>query len=157
MKNFENSKNYFIHNSNKKNISTKMSSFKDMEASISSQVRFYFGVTVVPLSIVSNIVSIYLFSQKSLNKNTKNGYLNAFLCLFNVFALFNFFLFSQILPYVGINTTSSSYFSCTFFNIYRRWGLQSPSVQQVFITLLFFLNLKYPTPNTPSERNKDGT
>lgn len=115
-----------------------------MEVEISRNLGLVYSVTFLPLGIAFNMVSIYIFCQKKLNKNTQNGRLNAFLCLFNIFALSNSFLFTQFLPYFNIYLIDQSHFACTFLNVWRRFALQSPSFQQVLITVLFYLNVRFP-------------
>ena len=106
------------------------------------QINFYFSITVVPIGIVINILSIFIFKRKSLNKNTNMGYMYSTLSLFNICALMNSILFTQFLPYFDIDITSYSEYGCKFLNLWRRFAKQSPSIHQILIAFMFYFSVK---------------
>ena len=108
------------------------------------QINFYFSITVVPIGIVINILSIFIFKRKSLNKNTNMGYMYSTLSLFNICALMNSILFTQFLPYFDIDITSYSEYGCKFLNLWRRFAKQSPSIHQILIAFMFYFSVKQP-------------
>ena len=51
------------------------------------QVSYYEQFGTIPLGIIGNMISIFIFSRPSLNKNTNTGFLFTILCLINIFII----------------------------------------------------------------------
>lgn len=119
-----------------------------MNAQQASNILRYFNLSftsiVVPLGSVFNTIAMVIFCQRALNRSTVNGFMNAFLCLYNTIALLNLFFLSQFLPALGINLLAVSQFTCKFFTEWRLVFIQLPSIQQMLISLFYYLSTRYP-------------
>ncbi|RMZ97422.1 hypothetical protein BpHYR1_019265 [Brachionus plicatilis] len=96
-------------------------------------VQYYFSITTMPLGILLNILSMWIFSRKRFNKNTNMGFLYIILCLFNIIALINQ-LIIYTLEKFEIDPRNFNLFSCKFYNIFASVALQIPSIAQIYIS-----------------------
>lgn len=99
-----------------------------------TQINFYYSVTIIPLGIILNIISIIAFSNQP-NMPHNLNLLYIFLSIYDILALLNSILFAQLLPSLGIILFNYSTFNCVFFNWWRKVAVQSPSWMQVLLTL----------------------
>lgn len=104
----------------------------------------YMNFMIVPIGILTNMVSIIIFIKKRLNKKTNIGYMHALLCLFNIFPLINSVMLTQILPHYKIDLFQKSEFSCKLFSFWIRFALDCPSFQQIYITAMLMVSIKFP-------------
>ena len=109
-----------------------------------SYLEFVFNLIVIMVGFLANMSSIYIFSRKSLNKGTNVGYLHSILCIVNIFPLFNSIFLNDVLPNYDINILDDSVFSCKFLNFWKRFTIGLSSFQQLFITYILFLSVKFP-------------
>ena len=109
-----------------------------------SYLEFLLNIIVIICGLLANLFSIYIFTKKSLNKSTNVGYLHSVLCIFNIFPLVNSIFLSDVLPYYDINILDYSSFLCKFFSFWRRFTIGLSSFQQLLITYILFLSVKFP-------------
>lgn len=119
-----------------------------MNAQQANAVLRYFNLIftsiVVPIGVIVNAIAVFVFFQKVLNNNTMNGFMNAFLCIYNIIALLNIFFITQFMPALGVNVLAASQFTCKFFTAWRLVFVQLPSLQQILITCFFYISIRYP-------------
>lgn len=114
--------------------------------SVTSNLRLYFSLTVVPIGMVTDLLAAAIFCTRPLNtKDTKHGYMNALFCFYQFLGLTNSTLSFQTLPYYNIYIQRFSAFWCMFFNFLIRIFQQAASFQQVLISLIFFLTIYFPS------------
>lgn len=116
----------------------------DLE-NISKQLNIYFSGIIVPIGLVLNLITIFIFIRHRLNTKTNMGIFYASLGVYDSLALLNSTLFIQFLPSLDISLPAMSHFACHFFSIYRRTAIQTPSWMLVIITFDRFRSVCYPT------------
>jgi hypothetical protein len=105
---------------------------------LSNQISFYFLIVMMPLGIVLNIISIFIFMRPSLNK-TNMGFIFTMLALVDTISLFYYFLVvrpNNVFGYtVNFFCGMSSYLRRTIFN-YSSWIQAYVSVDR-FVSIYF--------------------
>ena len=124
-----------------------------LSAKISS-IDFYLNIILIPLGLITNMLAIQIFCKKSLNVKTKMGYKHAILCLFNMFPLVNAILIDNILPHYNIYLMEYSECFCKILNFWKRFAMECPSVQQVFITVMMLYSVKCPSKYIEFQKKK---
>ena len=119
-----------------------------------SSIDFYLNIILIPLGFITNLLAIKIFSKKSLNVKTNMGCMHAILCLFNMFPLVNAILIVHLLPYFKINLMNHSECMCKILNFWRRFAVECPSVQQVFITVMMLYSVKCPSKYLVIQKSK---
>lgn len=114
-------------------------------ADTSKAINFYFSAYIVPIGIVLNIFSIFIFLRRKFNSLPAMRFYYIGLAIYDILALSNSIFFIQLFPYLNINFTNTSEFACKFLMIWRRAVIQSPSWVLVAITLDRFKSVYFPT------------
>ena len=107
-------------------------------------LNFYMIMILFPVGIVLNLIQLYVFSKKTLNSKTNMGSMHALLSFFNLFALVNSILLTQLLPFLKVDIKNYTNFGCKLLSFTQRISLDIPSFQQVLITFQFYLSIKHP-------------
>ncbi|CAF0882315.1 unnamed protein product [Brachionus calyciflorus] len=102
-------------------------------SNIDLSIDFYFAVSTMPLGIILNSITLFIFLRKKFNHDTNVGFLYSVLCFLNTVALINKITIS-ILDFYEINSSNSNLISCQFQKIFVSVFLQFPSFAQVYIT-----------------------
>lgn len=110
-----------------------------------NDVNLYFNLVLIPIGIVANLIAMYIFGKKNLNKKTNIGYMHSLLCLYNIVPLINSIILTQILPYYKISLPDYSNFACKILNFWRRFAIDLSSIQQVLITVFLYLSVGNPS------------
>ena len=110
-----------------------------------NKIEFYFNLIVVVVGFATNVFSIFIFMRKSLNNKTNVGYLHSILCVFNLCTLTNSIFLTEILPYFDIHIIDSSELCCKLFSFWRRFTIGLSSFQQLYITFILFITVKFPS------------
>jgi hypothetical protein len=109
---------------------------------LSDQISFYYIVICLPIGILLDVFSIYIFSKRSLQK-TNMGFL--FVCKLSIDIIlmvsYIFLLRSQLLFNVDIKTYSN--LACSLFSFYRRYILHISGFMTVFISFDRFVYIHY--------------
>jgi hypothetical protein len=103
---------------------------------------YYMNITLTPIGILTNLASIYIFTRKTLNNNTKIGNMHAILCLFNLFPLVNSMLILQLLPAWDFHMLEYTNLSCKLVSFWLRLSLDCPSLQLCIITIMLYTSVK---------------
>ena len=110
--------------------------------SLNSNFMYYFNLTVIPIGLVLNLISILVFARKEFKKTTI-GFYNIIICLVNIFSL----IFLFIINYqetIGKDILTSSSLNCTAFSfIIRMLGLYPPWLQ-IMISLDRLVCISHP-------------
>ena len=111
--------------------------------SITNAINFYYSAIVIPIGVVLNLASIYIFARSSsvTKKNVIINLLYIGLGAYDILALINSILFAQLLPSLGIYLVNYSAATCIGLNWWRKVVIQAPSWMQVIITLERYLNV----------------
>lgn len=96
-------------------------------------VQYFFSILTMPIGILLNIFTIWIFSRKRFNRNSNNGFLYITLCLFNIIALINQ-LIINILKEFATDPRNFYLYFCHFYNIFSSVTLQIPSFAQIYIS-----------------------
>ena len=91
-------------------MSNQTSDYIDYLNEVSNKIFFYVLVTTIPIGLIGNLVSFYIYKRPNLNKKTNTGFLYSYSCIFNlIFVLYyglvfrsNLFNYSLNIP-CGIN------------------------------------------------------
>jgi hypothetical protein len=108
------------------------------------ETNYYICIIIFPIGFILNLVSIYVFSDKTLNSKSNMGYMHAFLCFFNLFPLVNPILLTQVLPRLSVYLVQHSNFLCKFLTFWQQFSLACPSFQQTVISFMFYLSVRFP-------------
>lgn len=107
----------------------------DRITSATNTMNFYYSITIIPIGIILNIVTIIIFATIHRHKPTNSNLLYIGLSIYDLFALTNSILFAQLLPSLNIWLVNYSNTLCILLNWWRKIIIQSPSWVQVLITL----------------------
>lgn len=113
---------------------------------LANSVNYYYSITIVPVGMVLNLLTIFVYSTGKLRKLTNN--LSVFyiiLGVYDILALSNSILFIQLLPTINIKLFNYSDELCKFISLWRRTVIQSPSWIQIIITLDRFRSVVCPS------------
>ena len=94
---------------------------------------FYFNLTVIPIGLVLNFISILVFARKEFKKTTI-GFYNIIICLVNISSL----IFLFIINYgesIGKDILTSSSINCTAFSFLIRFLYLYPAWLQIVISI----------------------
>lgn len=117
-------------------------------------MNYFFSIIILPIGVILNLISVYVFLRRSLNTNTNMGFLCAVLCAFNVVALSSATIINALL-FNEIKVEDNSLSACKFFGLWTRWILHLPSFQQVFMSIDIYISVTYPNrfKNFRSKKN----
>jgi hypothetical protein len=107
-------------------------------------VKFYFTVSIMPIGILFNVLSLLVFTNERFHKNTSIGVLYIMLSIFNIIALTTETIFAS-LDHVEFDFLTTSLFSCRFFVMWRMLVFHMPSFIQVLISLSVYLKIQFPS------------
>jgi hypothetical protein len=109
---------------------------------ISHRITFYYIVICMPIGILLNVFSIYIFTRRNLQK-TNMGFLFACKLIIDILLLISYiFLFrSQLLFEVDLVTYSA--LTCSVSSFYRRYILHVSAFMTVFISFDRFVYIHY--------------
>lgn len=107
---------------------------------LSDQFIYYFLMVVIPIGFVGNVISVYIYTRPSLNKNTNTGFLYACMCIVNMISIFY---------YAFVNRSSSLFnytvtLPCGVDLFLRRTNFIAVSWMQVLITFDRFVAVILP-------------
>lgn len=107
---------------------------------LAEQFNYCYFLSIMPIGLVGNLISIYIYSRPSLNKKTNTGFLYIWLCLLNMFSVlwFAFVFRSSAL----INYTFS--FPCGVEVLVRRANFMSVAWIQVLISFDRYIAVVFP-------------
>ena len=117
------------------------SSYIGYTQNISNNVNFYVDIIFLPICIIFNSLSIFVFTRSQF-RNNKFSFLSCWLIVFQTISFIGFFLFS-FPPTVGQNLLHKSNFSCKMMIFARRVSGQIASWAQTICTFETFLEVKY--------------
>jgi len=63
--------------------------------SVASTILYYPLLVAIPIGVIGNVLSFYIYTRPNLNKKTNTGFLYAWLCLLNLIFMLYFVLVSQ--------------------------------------------------------------
>lgn len=63
--------------------------------SVASTILYYPLLVALPIGVLGNVLSFYIYTRPNLNKKTNTGFLYAWLCLLNLIFMLFFVLVSQ--------------------------------------------------------------
>ena len=102
--------------------------------------RFYSLVTLIPIGIVGNIISLFIFTRPSFNQKTNTGLLYTLFCGINSITLIYVAAFKNVGSFTNFNIKLPFDFQIYIENIL----LQSLSWVQVIISVDRFIAVLYP-------------
>ena len=119
----------------------------------SHPIRCYFAITVIPLGIVLNMLSIYVFTRKRLLANNVFAFFYAWLCLFDSITLASEMLFA-ISGHFRADPTLLSNASCKFFFFWRRYINHVPPYLELIVTIFLYVQICQPELKQRFAQNK---
>ena len=130
-------------NNDSENNYNQTSSLSLIFNNFDKKLDFWFLVITIPLGILLNMISIYIYSRPNLNK-TNMGFFYFHLSIWNTLVLI-YYLFvmdsKQIFPY---DLTTSSNSACKIVTFIRRCLREVPCWIEALITLERYLTICYP-------------
>lgn len=110
-------------------------------SSVSNSVGYYFLITTLPIGLIANLISLYIYTRTNLNRKTNTGFLYAWLSIFNVLSnlQYTFITKSSLLFNYRVNLP------CGVSNYIRRTAFNMVSWMQVLISFDRFMGVLYPS------------
>ena len=108
--------------------------------SVSNAILYYPILISLPLGLLSNLFSIFIYTRPNLNKKTNTGFLFAFLCLLNICFMLGFVLFNRSKNLFGF----TFYLSCGINSYIFRMAFCLVPWMQVIISFDRFISVVYP-------------
>lgn len=108
--------------------------------SVSNAILYYPILISLPLGLLSNLFSIFIYIRPNLNKKTNTGFLFAFLCLLNICFMLGFVLFNRSKNLFGF----TFYLSCGINSYIFRMAFCLVPWMQVIISFDRFISVVYP-------------
>lgn len=108
--------------------------------SLSDKFTFYFLVVTLPIGLIGNLISLFIYSRPNLNRKTNTGFLYAWLCVANLAAIawFTFVYRSNLLFNYSVDLP------CGLRNYLRRIILSSIPWMQALISFDRFIAVVFP-------------
>ena len=108
---------------------------------MSIEISYYYLMITLPLGIVGNVISLYIYTRPNLNRKTNTGFLYAWLCVFNLLSIlqYAFLTRSSILFNFTINLP------CGMVDFLRRTIYKWLSWMQVYISFDRFVAVYFPS------------
>ena len=100
---------------------------------LSNSINKYFGVSLAPLGIVFNLITILTFSLIRLERRSTMTVFFTALCIYDILSLSNLLIIIT-LPAYGIQLVNTAGIVCKIMQVLRRTLVSSPSWIQVLIT-----------------------
>jgi hypothetical protein len=101
---------------------------------MSDRLEFWFLYLTIPLGILLNMFSIYIFSRPNLNKNANMGFFYLNLSIYNTLVLIYYFFIMDSKLVFGVNLTTKSNVSCKIITFIRRCIREIPTWIEALIT-----------------------
>lgn len=108
---------------------------------VAYNVEFIFNIVILAVGIVGNVLSALIFTRSNFNKNTNTGKLYLFLCIFNLFSIFEA---EFIESYSDVMFNYRLSLPCYMDNFMKRSLNQIVSWLQVLICFDRFILVIYP-------------
>jgi hypothetical protein len=123
-----------------------MSNINDQLRALGNSINFYFSCTVATTGVILNLFTGFMYlHSKSLRKSSRTmSLLYVSLSIYDILALFNSFLFIQLLPSININLSIINADMCRWTAIWRRTFIQTPSWHLTLITFDRFRSICCP-------------
>ena len=117
-----------------------MSQYVDYLNTLSNSILHYPVLVTLPIGIIGNVFSLYIYTRPNLNKKTNTGFLYAVLCILNIiFMLYAVFVFrsNEMFGYIVI-------LPCGVVNYLLRITFCFVPWMQVIISFDRFILVVYP-------------
>ena len=111
--------------------------------SLEDHFDFFLSITLFPIGILLNIISIFVFRRKKFNK-TKMGIYYTLLSITHTVALLYYLFIVNAMNLFNYNPMILSDFACKVFTFLRRPARQISAWIQVSLTIHRFISFKYP-------------
>lgn len=121
---------------------TDMALFVSNINSISNTISYYYLWVIIPLGLIGNLISFYLYTRPNLNKRNNTGFLYACLCVLNMISILYYAFITRSSVLFGYSTFQQP---CGLNSYFRRLVFNSIPWMQVIITFDRFISVFYPT------------
>jgi hypothetical protein len=111
---------------------------------LSIQMNFYFGVIALPIGLVLDIFSLYIYTKPSLNK-TNMGFLYFWQALADILVMLLSLFLSRSRELFDVNLPNYSEFLCKFNSFARRYLVHLSSWMNVIACFDRFIFVLYPS------------
>jgi hypothetical protein len=108
--------------------------------SVASTVLYYPLLVALPIGVLGNVLSFYIYTRPNLNKKTNTGFLYAWLCLLNLIFMLYFVLVSQSFTLFNYRIS----LPCGVANYLLRLTSCFVPWMQVIISFYRFISVIYP-------------
>ena len=106
-------------------------------------LRYYFAITVIPVGIVLNVLSAYIFRRNKQMRNNSFAYLYSWLCVFDTLAIASEMVFA-VGEYLDVELTLLSDGSCRVFYFWKEYVNHLPSYLELTIVVCLYAQISYP-------------
>lgn len=110
---------------------------------IANKIDFYFVVTLVPVGIATNFISMLIFTRKSLNA-TNMGFFNLLISISNIVTLVFYLFFMESNRVFNYDLSIVSDFGCKLMMLLRRVIREMAPIVETVMTLERFMTVYYP-------------
>ena len=125
----------------KANKISKMSSdYINYLTSVANTILYYPILISLPIGIVGNLFSCFIYTRPNLNKKTNTGFLFAWLCIFNICFMLGFVLFNRSKNLFGFQF----YLPCGLNSYIFRMGFCFVPWMQVIISFDRLISVVFP-------------
>lgn len=108
--------------------------------SVANTIYYYPIIIGLPIGIIGDVFSFYIYTRPNLNKKTNTGFLFAFLCLLNICFMLGFVLFNRSKNLFGF----TFYLSCGINSYIFRLAFCLVPWMQVIISFDRFISVVFP-------------
>ena len=117
-----------------------MSTYFSYLNSVASTIMYYPVLIALPIGLIGNVLSFYIFTRPNLNKKTNTGFLYAWLCIANLVFMLYFVLVFRSTSLFGYRV----YLACGLQNYLVRLAYCLVPWMQVIISFDRFIAVVYP-------------
>ena len=122
------------------NTNTNLNNYIAYLNNVSNGISFYYLMITVPIGLIGNTVSFYIYTRPNLNRKTNTGFLYAWLCVLNILSILQYAFLTRSSVLFGYTPT----FPCGLINYMRRTTFNWISWMQVYISFDRFVSVLYP-------------
>lgn len=119
--------------------------FQAYYTNITNEINYWFILTVLPIGIITNTLSIYVFTRRALFEKTMMGFYYTNIAVWNVFTLVYQLFVMQYQNLFGFDLYAASEASCKIIYLFRRSIRHIPGSIECMLTLDRFFDVYYPT------------
>lgn len=107
---------------------------------VSDSLGYYYLIITLPVGIIGNLASIFIYTRPALNKKTNTGFLFTWLCILNICSIFNYIFITKSSLIFNYSVSAP----CGVLTYIRRTAFNITSWMEALISFDRFMAVVFP-------------